>query len=166
MEGYDRAYFLAKLREVSIKNDDLSMVYDGLIGLLGEVSAGGKIKIGYVSGIITSDGEEHVDRNMELLRRNTSRIRESVDFPVFSAADIFHNESYDKFDGVDEHEWYVFWRNVLKSGYIREVFMTPRWEHSAGAKDEFAAAGEAGILVNHSFVSQGNFVMQEGSSEA
>lgn len=151
MESYDMDYFLGMLRKVSIENDSLSGVCEDLIGLLKDVSGGGRVKVGYVSGIITSDGKEHIDRNMALLKRNTSKIRESVGFPVFSAADIFHNESYDKFGGIEEHEWYAFWRNVLKSGYITEVFMTPRWEHSAGAKDEFATAGEAGILVNHTF---------------
>jgi hypothetical protein len=156
MESYDKAYFLGRLSEVSRKNNDLSGVGRELIALLNDISSGGRVKVGYVSGIITSDGKEHIDRNIALLKRNTSRIREAVDFPVFSAADIFHNESYDKFDGIEEHEWYAFWKNILKSGYVAEIFMTPRWEHSAGAKDEFAAAGEAGIVVNHTFASPDN----------
>lgn len=44
----------------------------------------GTDRIGYVSGIITSDGREHIERNMQRLATHTELLRASHPFPVFS----------------------------------------------------------------------------------
>src|ERR1035437_7915212 len=57
-------------------------------------------KIGYVSGVISSQGDNKISENKKLLADHTEKIRQSVDFPVFSAADIFTDELYLRIDEI------------------------------------------------------------------
>ncbi len=46
-------------------------------------------RIGYVAGIIGSEGPEHVENNLKKLMDYTMTIRKKHDFPIFSATDVF-----------------------------------------------------------------------------
>lgn len=108
-------------------------------------------QIGFVSGIIYSDGIEFKDRNIKTLNEYTKKLRTENNFPIFSGVDIFYNGLYEKLEESKlpyEQRRNVFigvWQNIVGCGYITDIFMTPRWELSEGAKDELATANEKGI---------------------
>jgi len=108
-------------------------------------------KLGYVSGIITSDGPKLVKRNIERLGSHTERLRQKHPFPIFSAADIFTQEVFERVGAFDlpSHRFLKFWREILGSGWVTDIFMTPRWEHSQGAKDEHEAAKELKLNIHY-----------------
>lgn len=100
-------------------------------------------RMGYVAGVITSDGPGLVQRNVEMLKKYTERVRLAQSFPVFSSTDVFgetglwerlaaKNYSY--------QDWVLFWRKVLGRGKITDIFMAPSWERSVGARDEWETA--------------------------
>ncbi len=37
----------------------------------------------------------------------------------------------------------------MECGYITDIFMTPRWEHSEGARDEHKNAIKAGMTIHY-----------------
>ncbi len=113
----------------------------------------GVTRIGYASGILYSDGPEHVDRNKKRLRQHTEKLRAEMDFPIFSAVDIFTDEVYNRINIVDipfeerRNIFLKFWREVLSCGHITDVIMTPRWEKSEGATDEYNTAQQNGLTI-------------------
>ncbi|MCL4365593.1 DUF4406 domain-containing protein [Candidatus Marsarchaeota archaeon] len=135
--------FIAALTDA----DSLDDVKRGVIGVLNEVGNGSRL--GYVSGIITSDTPELVDLNMRRLAEYTDYLRSDVAFPVFSSTDIFSNELEDKLSCNTIGEWHSFWRDVLEQGHVTDIFMTPRWRSSAGAKDEHETAKRIGISIHY-----------------
>lgn len=111
-------------------------------------------KIGYVSGLISSEGPQHIERNMRRLEAYTELVRKQYGFPVFSATDVFGNGRFGQIEEfyfekeLREQHFIGFWRAVLGSGHITDVMMTPRWEISAGAKEEFAIAQEKEMKIH------------------
>ena|SRR3990167_7444686 len=107
-------------------------------------------KIGYVAGKVTADGPTRVLENLERLNKFALFVSTEHDILVFSAAQIFNTEVYWKLNlPGPEHEegFYKFWRKILKSG-VTDVFMSPEWETSLGASDEFRAAKEMGLAIH------------------
>lgn len=127
--------------------DSFDDVKKGVIGVLNEVSNGGRL--GYVSGILTSDTQELVELNKRRLAGYTDYLRGDAAFPVFSATDIFSNELEDTLSGSTITEWHSFWRDVLEQGHVTDIFMTPRWRSSAGANDEHETAKRIGISIHY-----------------
>lgn len=121
-------------------------VYGAVIQAFGKVmeqSPG--IQIGYVAGIIKADGSEHIETNRKTLMKFTEDTRRNMDFPIFSATDVFSDDVYTRLGGLESieagnHDFRKFWRDILKAGYITDIFMTPRWEQSGGATDEHNTA--------------------------
>lgn len=112
-------------------------------------------RLGYVAGIITSDGKEHMQRNIDILANHTERIKEKYGFPIFSAVDIFGNGVYQRLDDFNQEEllreklFLEFWRKILSSGHITDIFMTPRWNESKGAIDEHKTAKKLGLKIHY-----------------
>ena len=112
-------------------------------------------QIGYVAGILYSDGPEYFERNRQLLAKRTEMIRSTQTFPIFSAYDIFSDGIYDqieerKLSVQDARDIFIqFWRDILGSGLISDIFMTPRWEFSEGAKDEHQTAQKFGLTIHY-----------------
>lgn len=106
-------------------------------------------RLGYVSGIMTSDGPEYTERNIKILEQYTEDLRNTNNFPVFSATDVFDQELFRRIDShnIPVQEWFDFWREILRNGLITHIFMTPRWEKSKGAIDEYETAKELGLEV-------------------
>ncbi len=115
----------------------------------------GNIRIGYVSGVITSDGPKHIHNNRKRLELHTNRLRKSQSFPIFSAVDVFTNEIYNRIIETtlpfDEREvkLRLFWNEILTSGHVTDIFMTPRWEKSKGATDEHKTAKKIGLTIHY-----------------
>lgn len=80
----------------------LDEVRDCVFGVFTEVAPSkGAKRLGYVAGIITSDGREHVDRNIIRLAEHTERLRQTYEFPIFSATDVFPQEVFDRIDAFN-----------------------------------------------------------------
>ncbi len=140
-----------EIRNATNNSTSLSEIKVGLIDVLARFKENHHEKrLGYVSGIITSDGIENVERNMQALEDHTEELRKKHDFPIFSATDLFDNHVFEIIDAynIPTQEWLKFWREVLESGTITDVFMTPRWENSKGATDEYSVAKSLGLRIH------------------
>jgi hypothetical protein len=145
-----------KFAEVTVGATNLGHVRDAVVALFERVrKETGATRLGYVAGIIGSDGEDKVAANRRILQEHTDRIRATTDYPVFSAAEIFENP--DLWERLEEIRWstperrkafIAFWREVLELGKVTDVFMTPRWEQSEGATDEYNTAQRLGIQIH------------------
>lgn len=147
-----RDLFVHKL----LKATNLDHVREGVLETFIEVKS--KVptsQIGYVSGIITSDGPEFIERNLKVLASNTEEIRKKHPFPVFSPTDIFDNALFARLMEMKlpvserEAKFIAFWREVLKCGHVTDIFMTPRWELSKGARDEYETAKQLGLTIHY-----------------
>ena len=113
------------------------------------------VKLGYVSGIISSDGDEKILENTNRLENYTNYIRKIQKFPIFSSTDIFCNDLYARLQEIKlpkkerEEKFIVFWREILTSGHVTDIFMTPRWKESRGAQDEHKTALRLGIRIHY-----------------
>jgi len=107
-------------------------------------------RIGYVAGKVTADSLDGIMPNLDRLRAYTKQVSESEHVPVFSAADIFCSDVYWRLNlphPNHEDEFYNFWRQVLGSG-ITDVYMTPEWERSLGASDEYKRSVELNLNIH------------------
>lgn len=110
-------------------------------------------RIGYVSGLISSEGPENIPKNMKRLEAYTELIRKQYDFPIFSATDVFGNGMHEQVEEfhfekeLQQKHFMDFWDAVLGTGHVTDIFMTPRWEVSTGAKDEFRIAQAMGMKI-------------------
>lgn len=95
------------------------------------------IKIGFVSGVVTSYGS--LTENLNRLAKITEGVRDYISFS-FSAGDIFSNDTLNKFDqGGATHEDYLeFWSKVLPEA--TDFFMTSGWKESNGSVKEYELA--------------------------
>ena len=108
------------------------------------------LKIYYLIGTVTSDGPEHIDRNLQLLKERSQKAGNVVDGIVFSAADIFNQQLFNRFDesGAKNQDYLDFWEHVLKSGFITDLIRTPGWEKSMGASQENRIALQEKITIH------------------
>lgn len=108
-----------------------------------------------MAGILTSDGAEYFEINRKRLADYVKKLRKIHKFPIFSAVDVFSSEVYERLKEwrlpFNEREVKVrsFWRKILKSGHVTDVFMTPRFEKSKGAQDEHKTAKEFGLKIHY-----------------
>lgn len=141
-----------RIREAVKDSETLNEVRDNILTLLKNLfEIDGATQIGYVSGIITSDGKEKIGENIERLQRFTEHVRKTSGFPIFSSIDVFPDELFNRLGGakIGKEEWEVFWREVLQSPYVTDMFMTPRWNQSTGATDEFRTAKATGKTLHY-----------------
>ena len=144
-------------RKIILDTDvhDFGTLKEVVLMVLKDHADNGGGKIGYVAGIITSDGDEYMARNRLRLEQYTQEAREKVGFPIFSATDIFTDDLYEKMKvhemprGDSEGLFQEFWRTILESGYITNIYMTPRWEKSMGATDEHKSALKVGLTITY-----------------
>ena len=112
-------------------------------------------KIGYVAGIINSDGPKYFEINKKRLVSYVGKLRKIHKFPMFCAIDVFPIEVYSRLI-----EWTLpfhkreakirfFWREILKSGHVTDIFMIPRWDKSKGATDEHETAKQIGLKIHY-----------------
>ncbi|MCL5435555.1 MAG: hypothetical protein M1275_00505 [Patescibacteria group bacterium] len=132
--------------------ENLEEVYKGLLSVLNQLNRRRDMRIGYVAGIITSEGLEHAEKNFKRLDRFTSALRERRGFPMISAPEVFDGEVFVRQrasrPGYGKEDFLRFWRSVLASGHVTDVFFTPRWEESAGSIDEFKTAKALNLRIH------------------
>lgn len=126
----------------------LEEVQTAISDVLQELSGG---RIGYVSGIVTSDGAGKVEENLQRLKDFARKMRERFGFPIFSPSDVFPKDILGRIqeNGATNNDFVEFWRALLNSGHITDIFMTPRWQESHGATDEHQIAQEKGLKVHY-----------------
>lgn len=118
-------------------------------------TGGGIIRIGYAAGIINSEGPEYFEINRKKLATHVEKLRRSYRFPMFSAVDVFSDNIYAHLKEMalsfEEREVKMrfFWREILKSGHVTDIFMTPRWDKSKGASDEHKTAKQIGLKIHY-----------------
>jgi len=142
--------------EITVDATNLGHVRDAVVVLFERVRKETESsRLGYVAGIIGSEGEDKVAVNRQILQEHTDRIRAANGFPVFSATDIFENpELWERLEEIRlstperRKAFIAFWREVLELGKVTDIFMTPRWEQSEGATDEYNTAQRLGIQIH------------------
>ncbi len=140
-----------------IKNSTkLAHVKEGLIRIFLEIkTAGEHDRIGYVSGAITSDGDDKMDCNIAILEKYTRALQKKEGTPMFFSFDVFGNGVYNKLEEVQferelrEEHFRNFWKMILSSGHITDMYMTPGWERSIGARDEHKTATKHKIRIHN-----------------
>lgn len=135
--------------------ETMAVARERVIETLERVKADRHEYLGFVSGIISSDGDEQIERNIHRLAAFTEQIRREQPFPIFSATDVFSPELFERLTemrlGRPEREahFFDFWSAILHSGHVTHVFFTPRWEQSAGSSDEHKTALQLGLTVTY-----------------
>lgn len=126
-----------------------------VIDTLAMVRADQHPQLGFVSGIISSDGDKHIHRNIQRLLSYSRQVQQAQSFPIFCAPDVFSPELYERLEimHMDRHErereFIDLWRAILESGHVTHVFFTPRWELSSGARDEHETAMRLGLTITY-----------------
>jgi len=142
-----------KIKEAVKESNTLDEVRDSLFTLFRHLREGGIQQIGYVSGPITADGPDNIDRNLEILEKNTETVRSAHDYPVFSPTDVFDKELFDRLNanGFKNPDWEVFWEELLTANekFITDIFMTQGWERSHGSTCEFNSAKQVEIEIHY-----------------
>lgn len=140
-----------KIKPLTDTIDNLDDLAIALISLLKETRNIGSTQIGYVSGMITSEGPQNIAKNIEILEKHTSTLRNKYLYPIFSATDVFYDQLFARIDarGAKNTDYEHFWNQVLSSRYITDIFMTPRWELSHGACDELATAKRLQLTIHY-----------------
>jgi len=130
---------------------DLNSLKTTLLSTIKEFR-GNQEKLGYVAGMIASDGRDKIWENIRALDDFAEQLRKANSFPIFSAVDVFSEDVYGaiNLESLPDADFKIFWRDVLGSGYVTDIFMGPRWEDSEGAKDEHEFSKSAGILIHYS----------------
>lgn len=149
-----------RFAELVVEVSTLEEVKDKvLIVLAKEKKENPNTRIGYVAGVITSDGQDKLLSNLETLKKYTQKLREINDYPIFSSTDIFSEEVAKniEIERYSQKDWLKFWQDIVGSGYVTDIFMTPRWKESRGARDEYDTANEHKLnihLVEEEFLSR------------
>ncbi|MEK9181108.1 MAG: DUF4406 domain-containing protein, partial [Patescibacteria group bacterium] len=130
------------------ESENLAEIKNIVVDILSRVRRGGG-RLGYVAGIIMSDGAEHMERNFKILEEHTFSVKEKHEIPVVSASEVFFPELLSRVlgKGVSRDDFELFWRSILASGHVTDMFMAPRWEQSRGARDEHDTAKKLGIRI-------------------
>lgn len=143
--------FDAALEDQLAEATTMAEVHEGLITLLSRIRAEHPEKgVFYVIGIITSDGEEHVQRNLELLASNTQLLRQHYGPLIFSARSVWSDGLFARVGSshLREEDFITLWRLMLRSGLVTGILMTPRWECSRGARDEYETARSLNLEIH------------------
>jgi len=132
---------------------NIDEVRSSVLSVLKELREEGAQRIGYVAGLVTSEGPKNVDKNVRRLAKFTEYIRDQNDFPIFSSTDVISDELFKRL-GLEEFQktdWEKFWRDILgaEGRYVTDIFMTPRWEISRGSRDEHEVAKEVGMQIHY-----------------
>lgn len=95
-----------------------------------------------------ADGFLFVAPNLTSIARNARKIRKTEHIPVFSATDFLLNEIVTTiFRGKASGDEY--WKEIIESGYITDIYMTTGWEKSKGATSEHEVAKKKKLQIHY-----------------
>lgn len=123
-----KAFYLLRYTKELIKKETetactLSEVRDAIVSDIMKIKDDDPhMRIGYISGIITSDGPGRIPANIARLATYTEYIQRCHDFPVFSASDIFSEELLGRLEanGFKAEDYIKFWREILECRHVIE----------------------------------------------
>lgn len=106
--------------------------------------------INFVIGVITSEGKEKEEGNRQRLKRYTEIIRKQSKGFTFCWEDIFVSEIRKNIqaDSISYEKFLECSQTIVGGGYISDIYLTPRWEKSLGARLEHKVAQEKGIRLH------------------
>lgn len=128
----------------------LSEGRESLLSLLREFTRqSGGSRLAFVSGILTSDGPGLASFHRRELLRYTGMLHRQLGIAIFCCQDVFSEDQEIFFtkNGTRYRDWLVFWRSVLASGYVTDIYFIPGWHRSEGARDEYRAALRNGLRI-------------------
>lgn len=121
-------------------------------------------RVFFVSGIVTSNGPTHIDRNLKTLSDYVDTIKSDGRFGpfVFSTPDVFNCPLFEKLDnaGCVNRDYLSFWRDLLRSRLIDGIIMTPRWQKSSGASYELMTARQIRLNVFSAYLENGRAIIR------
>lgn len=95
-----------------------------------------------------ADGVIFAGKNLLNIAKHERGVRSKEHIPVFSATDFLLNELVNTvFRGKASGDEY--WRDIIESGYITDIYMAPGWEGSNGAKSEFDSAKKKNLKIHY-----------------
>ena len=142
--------------ETFVDCNSLDEILVRTLSLLGKQVTMGK-EVHYVAGVISSDGDAHIERNMQELLRHRSTIAQELGEKalVFTSPDIFTPALLAQLNvfslpkEVREQGFRAFWDGVISSGLVSHVHFTFGWERSKGAQFEHEAVQKLGVGVTY-----------------
>lgn len=108
-------------------------------------------RIAFVSGVVSSDGIEHIGGNLQRLRDYSERVRNRRFKYAFSAGDVFPMELINKFlsQGSTNEDVVAFWETLFRNSFVTDMIFTPGFERSAGSQVEKRIALEFGLSMHY-----------------
>ncbi len=82
-------------------------------------SGGGITRIGYVAGILTSDGVDNFENNRKRIIAYADKLRKIHKFPIFCTVDVFSDDVYGKLEEQNlefeerEIKFRIFWKKIF-----------------------------------------------------
>ncbi|MDP1722983.1 MAG: DUF4406 domain-containing protein [Candidatus Gottesmanbacteria bacterium] len=144
--------FRGRLQDVAKGTITLNQKLSAITTLISSVlKQDSTLRIRYVAGRVTSDGQDFISQNLIKLNIYTDKLENMYGQYVFSAADVFPDETYWKKNITTKELKYIyidFWQKILKNG-ITDMYMSPGWETSNGATFEHEFAQKNGIEVHY-----------------
>lgn len=140
------------ITESIVRVSTLDEVYAAIVGVFRYLREDLQYpRVGYVSGVVTSDGPAKIEENLARLHASAAQLQKTHTFPIFSPPDIFSKDVHSRViqAGAKTEDFIQFWRSVLMSGYVTDIFMTRRWQESRGATDEHNIALQAGFRIHY-----------------
>ena len=119
-----------------------------------EKKKGGVERIGFVSGMVASQGPQNVKDNMQRLLDESTLLTKELNFPVFSSTEIFTSGVWERLPETQlpkaerSPHMHQLFRDILAGG-VTDIFMMPDWQQSGGATDENNAAKELGLKIHY-----------------
>ncbi|MGD0729068.1 MAG: DUF4406 domain-containing protein, partial [Candidatus Micrarchaeaceae archaeon] len=74
---------------------------------------------------------------------------DSYNFPIFSSTDIFTKPLLSKLGKLTQDDFNSYWKSLLESGHVTDIFMTPNWQISNGATAEYNIAKEKNLVIHY-----------------
>lgn len=111
----------------------------------------------HIAGIISTDGDEYIMRNMALLLAWRKHIMQQIGATSFviTAPVIFTPELVESLKllslprDVREGKMQKFWDDVMEANVITNIHFTPGWERSIGARREHEMAIKLAIRIHY-----------------
>ena len=106
--------------------------------------------VNFVSGSVTSDGPKYIERNLKKLIQHTNSVAKQTNAPTFSAnyvVDLF-TQVRPKSDNTKPNRL-KFWKKIMESLVITDVYMAPGWEKSIGAIAEHKLAKKLKMRIHY-----------------
>lgn len=122
----------------------------------------GNQHVGFVSGPVANSTDpdpsvryQSMLDNMARMRKRVTELRKEYQFPIFASTDIFDTvwRELEEIQNLSPEEksfkMKEFFRGILESGHITDIFMLDRWKEARGSIDEHKITEEIKIAIHY-----------------